>query len=184
MNRAVDQLVNSRRLFASCRRVCLQRAAWNRRAQSCERSPGRTARLKVLAVRPGGCLQLVFSGGADCLQKVIRFSIIGVEKTPKWRNRMTLNRLLKTLLNVKGATVDGAEFAESDRGEVSLTVHGHVCRKDQWRCPISGNYRCNFYAPVYRCRNLFLRYPFKPFSDRSLYCTYTRRMYQSYCHVP
>ena len=51
---------------------------------------------------------------------------------------MTLNRLLKTLLNVKGATVDGAEFAESDRGEVSLTVHVHVSRKDRWRCPVCG----------------------------------------------
>lgn len=78
------------------------------------------------------------------MQKVIRFSIIGVEKTPKWRNRMTLNRLLKTLLNVKGATVDGAEFAESDRGEVSLTVHVHVCRKDQWRCPVCGR-KCHVY---------------------------------------
>ena len=51
---------------------------------------------------------------------------------------MTLNRLLKTLLNVKGATVCGAEFAEGDRGEVSLTAHVHVHRKDRWRCPVCG----------------------------------------------
>lgn len=111
MNRAVDQLVNSRRLFASCRRVCLQRVAWNvawnSRVQSCERSPGRPARPKALAGRPGGCLQLVFGGGAEGLKKAIRFSIIGAETKPKRRNRMTLNRLLKTLLNVKGAAVDG-----------------------------------------------------------------------------
>ena len=107
MNRAVDQLVNSRRLFASCRRVCLQRVAWNSRVQSCERSPGRPARPKALAGRTGGCLQLVFGGGAEGLKKAIRFSIIGAETKPKRRNRMTLNRLLKTLLNVKGAAVDG-----------------------------------------------------------------------------
>lgn len=107
MNRAVDQLVNSRRLFASFRRVCLQRVAWNSRVQSCERSPGRPARPKALAGRPGGCLQLVFGGGAEGLKKAIRFSIIGAETKPKRRNRMTLNRLLKTLLNVKGAAVDG-----------------------------------------------------------------------------
>jgi transposase len=92
-------------------------------------------------------LQLVFSGGADRLQKVIRLSIIGVEKTPKRRNRMTINRLLKTLLNVKGATVDGAEFAGSDRGEVSLTVHVHVHKKDRWRCPVCGR-KCHVHDYV------------------------------------
>ena len=51
---------------------------------------------------------------------------------------MTLNRLLKTLLNVKGATVDGAEFTESDSGEAALTVHVHVQKKDRWRCPVCG----------------------------------------------
>ena len=113
MNRAVDQVVNSRRLFATCRRVCLQRVAWNRRAQSCERAPGRPARPKALAGRTGDCLQLVFEARVAPLQKVIRYSImVGAEST-KWRKRMTLNRLLKQLLNVKGATVDGAEFAES-----------------------------------------------------------------------
>lgn len=52
-------------------------------------------------------MQLVFGGGAEGLKKAIRFSIIGAETKPKRRNRMTLNRLLKTLLNVKGAAVDG-----------------------------------------------------------------------------
>ena len=51
---------------------------------------------------------------------------------------MTLNRLLKQLLNVKGATVDGADFAEGANGEASLTVHVHVHKKDRWRCPICG----------------------------------------------
>ena len=51
---------------------------------------------------------------------------------------MTLNRILKTLLNVKGATVDGAELSESGCGEAALTVHVHVQRKDRWRCPVCG----------------------------------------------
>ena len=72
------------------------------------------------------------------MQKVIRYSIMGSAETPKWRNRMTLNRLLKQLLNVKGATVDDADFVERANGEVSLTVHVHVCKKDRWRCPICG----------------------------------------------
>ena len=72
------------------------------------------------------------------MQKVIRYSIMGSDQTPKWRKRMTLNRLLKQLLNVKGATVDDADFAESANGEASLTVHVHVQKKDRWRCPICG----------------------------------------------
>ena len=55
---------------------------------------------------------------------------------------MTLNRLLKQLLNVKGATVDDAEFAESTNGEASLTAHVHVQKTDRWRCPICGK-KCN-----------------------------------------
>ena len=51
---------------------------------------------------------------------------------------MTPNRLLKLLLNVKRATVEGADFAENGSGEVSLTVHVHVNRKDRWRCPVCG----------------------------------------------
>lgn len=72
------------------------------------------------------------------MQKVIRTSIMVNTKTPKWRNRMTFNRLLKQLLNVKGATVDGADFVERANGDVSLTVHVHVCKKDRWRCPVCG----------------------------------------------
>lgn len=72
------------------------------------------------------------------MQKVIRNSIMVSAETPKRRIRMTLNRLLKLLLNVKGATVDGAEFAENANGEIALTVHVHVCRKDRWRCPVCG----------------------------------------------
>ena len=51
---------------------------------------------------------------------------------------MTPNRLPKPLLNVKGATVEGADFAGNGSGEVSLTVHVHVNRKDRWRCPVCG----------------------------------------------
>ena len=61
-----------------------------------------------------------------------------VVKKTKRGNRMTLNRLLKQLLNVKGATVDDADFAEGFGGEISLTVHVHVQKKDRWRCPICG----------------------------------------------
>ena len=51
---------------------------------------------------------------------------------------MTLNRLLKHLVNVKGATVGGADFDVRDNGKVSLTVHVHVHKKDRWKCPICG----------------------------------------------
>ena len=81
-------------------------------------------------------MQLVFDVWVALLQKVIRYSIMGSDQTPKWRKRMMLNRLLKQLLNVKGATVDDADFAESANGEASLTVHVHVQKKDRWRCPI------------------------------------------------
>ena len=51
---------------------------------------------------------------------------------------MTLNRLLKRLLNVKGATVDDAELVEDAKGIASLSVHVHVHKKDRWRCPVCG----------------------------------------------
>jgi transposase len=51
---------------------------------------------------------------------------------------MTLNRLLKRLLNVKGATVDDAELVEDAEGIASLAVHVHVHKKDRWRCPVCG----------------------------------------------
>ena len=55
---------------------------------------------------------------------------------------MTFNRLLKLLLNVKGAFVDGADFDACANGEALLTVHVHVQKKDRWRCPICGK-KCN-----------------------------------------
>ena len=51
---------------------------------------------------------------------------------------MTVNSLLKLLLNVKGAVVDGAEISESADGAVSLAVHVHVRKADRWRCPVCG----------------------------------------------
>ena len=53
---------------------------------------------------------------------------------------MTLNRILLELLNVNGAVVDGAEFGD----DASLTVHVHVRKGDQWRCPVCGR-RCGVY---------------------------------------
>ena len=50
---------------------------------------------------------------------------------------MTLNRLLKMLLNVKGASVDNVDVTETD-GKMLLTVHVHVAKRDRWRCPVCG----------------------------------------------
>lgn len=51
---------------------------------------------------------------------------------------MTLNRILRLLLNIKGATVDDAEFDSDARHDARLTVHVHVQKKYRWRCPICG----------------------------------------------
>ena len=57
---------------------------------------------------------------------------------------MTLNSILKTLLNFKGATVDKADFQENHLGEIELVVHVHPTRKHRWRCPYCGR-KCNVY---------------------------------------
>ena len=57
---------------------------------------------------------------------------------------MTFNRLLKQLLNIKGATVDNFDFGTNAYGEASLAVHVHLTKGHQRRCPICGR-KC----PVY-----------------------------------
>jgi len=57
---------------------------------------------------------------------------------------MTFNRLLKMLLNIKGATVDNFDFGTNAYNEASLTVHVHLTKGHQRRCPICGK-KC----PVY-----------------------------------
>lgn len=60
---------------------------------------------------------------------------------------MTVNRLLKRMLNVKGATISGAEFVKGPGGEVSLDVHAAVHKRDRWRCPVCGR-KCNVHDYV------------------------------------
>ena len=55
---------------------------------------------------------------------------------------MTLNRILKILLNIKGIFIDNADFKENPFGEIELTAHVHPSRKYRWRCPICGR-KCN-----------------------------------------
>ena len=57
---------------------------------------------------------------------------------------MTLNSILKTLLNFKGVAVDNADFRENSLGEIELTVHVHPSGKHRWKCPIC-DHRCNVY---------------------------------------
>ena len=57
---------------------------------------------------------------------------------------MTLNRILKQLLNIKGAVVDNAAFAADDRERMVLKVHVHIAKGHRRRCPVCGK-RC----PVY-----------------------------------
>ena len=67
---------------------------------------------------------------------------------------MTLNRILKTVLNFKGATVDNADFRENRLGEIELVVHVHPSRKHRWRCPICGR-KCNVHD--YLCDETYWR---------------------------
>ena len=57
---------------------------------------------------------------------------------------MTLNRILKQLLNIKGAVVDNAEFATDATGRMTLKVHVHVARGHRSRCPVCGE-KCHVY---------------------------------------
>ena len=67
---------------------------------------------------------------------------------------MTLNRILKTVLNFKGATVDNADFRENRLGEIELVVRVHPSRKHRWRCPICGR-KCNVHD--YLCDETYWR---------------------------
>ena len=60
---------------------------------------------------------------------------------------MTFNRLLRTLLNIKGAIVDDAQFGATANLDARLTVHAHVQKKDRWRCPVCGR-KCHVYDYV------------------------------------
>ena len=60
---------------------------------------------------------------------------------------MTLNRILKTALNFKGATIDKADFRENRLGEIELVVHVHPSRKHRWRCPVCGR-KCNVHEII------------------------------------
>ena len=53
---------------------------------------------------------------------------------------MTFKSILLRLLNIKGAKVDGFDF----EGDAALTVHVHLARREQWRCPVCGR-RCGVY---------------------------------------
>lgn len=60
---------------------------------------------------------------------------------------MTFNRLLRTLLNIKGAIVDNAQFGATANQDARLTVHVHVQKKHRWRCPICGK-KCHVHDYV------------------------------------
>lgn len=53
---------------------------------------------------------------------------------------MTFKSILRILLNIKGAIVDGFAF----ENDAALTVHVHLVKREQWRCPICGK-RCGVY---------------------------------------
>ena len=60
---------------------------------------------------------------------------------------MTANSLLKNLLHIKGAVVDGFELGENAKGEPSLVVHVHVGKGLRWRCPVCGR-KCHVHDYV------------------------------------
>ena len=53
---------------------------------------------------------------------------------------MTFKSILLRLLNIKGAKVDGVDFED----DAAMTVHVHLVRREQWRCPVCGR-RCGVY---------------------------------------
>ena len=53
---------------------------------------------------------------------------------------MTVKSILLRLLNIKGAKVDGIDFED----DAAMTVHVHLARREQWRCPVCGR-RCGVY---------------------------------------
>ena len=67
---------------------------------------------------------------------------------------MTVNRLLRDLLNVKGSSVGGFDLTEVEDGAKTLTVHVRLYKRDKWRCP-----ECGHKCPVhdYACDEAFWR---------------------------
>ena len=57
---------------------------------------------------------------------------------------MTLNRILKLALNLKGAIIENAVFHRNQHDELELTIHARISKKYSNRCPICGR-RCNVY---------------------------------------
>ena len=51
---------------------------------------------------------------------------------------MTLNRILKLALNLKGAIVENADFSKNQYGELELTIHTRLSKKSRNRCPFCG----------------------------------------------
>lgn len=75
---------------------------------------------------------------------------------------MTLNRILKQLLNIKGAVVDNAAFAADDRERMMLKVHVHIAKGHRRRCPVCGK-RCPVYDHPY-AENVWRSMDFGPAS--------------------
>lgn len=57
---------------------------------------------------------------------------------------MTLNRILKLALNLKGAIVENADFSKNQHGELELTIHTRLSKKSRNRCPFCGR-KCNIH---------------------------------------
>lgn len=44
---------------------------------------------------------------------------------------MTLNRILKLALNLKGELVDNADLSQNQHGELELTIHTRLSKKSR-----------------------------------------------------
>ena len=60
---------------------------------------------------------------------------------------MTLNRILKLALNLKGAIVENADFSKNQYGELELTIHTRLSKKSRNRCPFCGR-KCNIHEAL------------------------------------
>lgn len=71
---------------------------------------------------------------------------------------MTINRILKLALNLKGVIVENADFFKNRHNEVELTIYARISKKYRNRCPICGR-RCNVHDYIsdktyWRCMDL------------------------------
>jgi transposase len=57
---------------------------------------------------------------------------------------MTLNRILKLALNLKGVIVENADFSQNQNDELELTIHTRISKKSRDRCPFCGR-KCNIH---------------------------------------